>query len=243
MNVGAWAGEGSALLRPDTDAAEERAAAPTGDSIDAAAPRLHPRADRMHAPDRPAPTQRIAPSVATPTAAVVSVERREERPAAIAIRVDASLGSVPVSVPLAVPRPPHAALPGSIDAPARVSPGHEESGAGHVERQERTSRVSPLGDAPARVSRAAPIAEVVHARASRVSPETRTPSAPVAPRAVPVTIASAERPPAPTIHVSIGRIEVRAVPAPPPARAQRTDQQVPRLTLDAYLRSRASEGA
>jgi hypothetical protein len=47
-----------------------------------------------------------------------------------------------------------------------------------------------------------------------------------------------QSPPAPTIQVTIGRIEVRAESAPSPRRAE---PAAPRLTLDEYLRQRGGE--
>lgn len=43
--------------------------------------------------------------------------------------------------------------------------------------------------------------------------------------------------PAPTVQITIGRIEVRATP-PPPARAEKKQPQTPVLSLDEYLRQR-----
>jgi hypothetical protein len=43
--------------------------------------------------------------------------------------------------------------------------------------------------------------------------------------------------PAPQIHVSIGRIEVRAVTPPPTAAPQPKPAPTPRMSLDDYLRS------
>ncbi len=51
-------------------------------------------------------------------------------------------------------------------------------------------------------------------------------------------------PPAPTVRVSIGRIEVRAIqPAPPPGAPPAPRRSGPRLSLEDYLRGRgAREG-
>ncbi|MBD6618234.1 hypothetical protein FNW02_21005 [Komarekiella sp. 'clone 1'] len=48
-------------------------------------------------------------------------------------------------------------------------------------------------------------------------------------------------PSVPTIHISIGRIEVRAVPPPTPARP-RSAPVAPRLSLEDYLKSRGGNG-
>lgn len=46
----------------------------------------------------------------------------------------------------------------------------------------------------------------------------------------------------PAIHVTIGRVEVRAVPAPPPAPTRSAAPAAPRLTLEDYLRERNGGG-
>jgi hypothetical protein len=58
------------------------------------------------------------------------------------------------------------------------------------------------------------------------------------PRLSPMTLREETREPAPIVHVTIGRIEVRAAkpPAPPPRQAARPP--LTKLTLDAYLKSR-----
>jgi len=43
--------------------------------------------------------------------------------------------------------------------------------------------------------------------------------------------------PEPTVHVTIGRIEVRAVPNDPPPRRER--KRSPQMTLEEYLRRRS----
>jgi hypothetical protein len=47
-------------------------------------------------------------------------------------------------------------------------------------------------------------------------------------------------PPAPTIQVTIGRIEVRATP--PPAAPARKEQKSAVMTLEEYLRQRSRRG-
>ena len=46
--------------------------------------------------------------------------------------------------------------------------------------------------------------------------------------------------PTPTIHVTIGRIEVRATP-PPAQHAKKPNSAPPVMTLDDYLRQRSKE--
>jgi hypothetical protein len=54
---------------------------------------------------------------------------------------------------------------------------------------------------------------------------------------------SADSAPAPVIHITIGRLEVRAITAPAAAPAQRPERAIPKLSLDNYLRSRNGGGA
>jgi hypothetical protein len=48
--------------------------------------------------------------------------------------------------------------------------------------------------------------------------------------------------PVPTIHVTIGRVEVRAVPAQPVPSARQPKPTGPRLSLDEYLKLRTGGG-
>ena len=52
----------------------------------------------------------------------------------------------------------------------------------------------------------------------------------------------AEAPSRPVIRVSIGRVDVRAVVAPPPARVRRAAPDARRPSLDEYLNARARGG-
>ena len=73
-----------------------------------------------------------------------------------------------------------------------------------------------------------------------LSPAVRplTPFARISPPQVPPVVAAV---PPPTIHVTIGRVEVRATP-PAGARQRPPAAAAPRLTLEEYLRRRASGG-
>jgi len=51
---------------------------------------------------------------------------------------------------------------------------------------------------------------------------------------------ASETPPEPTIHVTVGRVEVRARSAPPPAPKER--ERSPVMSLDEYLRTRGKRG-
>jgi hypothetical protein len=60
------------------------------------------------------------------------------------------------------------------------------------------------------------------------------------PRTTPSHVAPGPQPSAPpTIHVTIGRIEVRATP--PPTTAKRASQPAPKMSLEEYLRSRSGD--
>jgi hypothetical protein len=61
-------------------------------------------------------------------------------------------------------------------------------------------------------------------------------------RLSPLALREEIREQAPIVHVTIGRIEVRAAPAPTPTRRKPVSRPAPKLTLDAYLKSRR-EGA
>jgi hypothetical protein len=59
-----------------------------------------------------------------------------------------------------------------------------------------------------------------------------------APPTAPVNLSRTLNNPAPAIHISIGRVEVRAVVAPAPAPQAIERKAPPRLSLDQYLRER-----
>jgi hypothetical protein len=69
----------------------------------------------------------------------------------------------------------------------------------------------------------------------RPAPPAAAARAPAFPR---VAAAAPAQPVVPTIQVTIGRIELRAAPAAPPARVQGTTSRTPKLALDDYLRQR-----
>jgi hypothetical protein len=93
----------------------------------------------------------------------------------------------------------------------------------------------------AKVDRLMPAFEtsVLPQSASDISMRERT----IAPRSQDITPRSRERttvdlPPPPTIQITIGRIDIRAVAAPPPTRS-RPSSAPPKLSLDDYLKSRS----
>ncbi|HKP73493.1 MAG TPA: hypothetical protein VJT82_11180 [Pyrinomonadaceae bacterium] len=80
-----------------------------------------------------------------------------------------------------------------------------------------------------------------HATPQRITPAPRFRPATPAPSSRRNSDAdAASNAPAPTIQVTIGRIEVRAAPTPAPAR--RTSAQTPHLSLEEYLRRRNGGG-
>jgi hypothetical protein len=99
----------------------------------------------------------------------------------------------------------------------------------------------PPIDAAGRRQTRASVAIGEHPHVPNVHRVVPSPVAPIAGRVPAATAAPASNPTAaaPTIQVTIGRVEVRAVPAPPPPRS--AGPAAPRLSLDAYLRSRAGE--
>ena len=144
---------------------------------------------------------------------------------------EAEASVVPVHVHTVPPgaRPPARAAIADSPAPAASTP---------------VASVSPGEEAPPLVARASvPPPTATDASAPSVLPPTLRRSAPASgvpwsPRAVDGRDAAGE---APTVHVHIGRIEVRAVPPPTPARAAR-ERPTPALTLDDYLSGRRSNG-
>lgn len=70
-------------------------------------------------------------------------------------------------------------------------------------------------------------------------PETNRAHTPISlPKLSPVILREEPRDHAPIVRVTIGRIEVRAAPAPTPTRRKPVNRPTPKLTLDAYLKSR-----
>lgn len=117
----------------------------------------------------------------------------------------------------------------SASAPAE-SPGHEVAGA----RPERSSRPSiapvvvPIPAAEPSITRPG---EIAPARQRDPVREVRRMSDASRARS------PADRPAAPSVQISIGRVEVRAVYAPPPS-AARGRPSAPTMSLDEYLKQR-----
>jgi hypothetical protein len=166
-------------------------------------------------PSRPAaapPTPAAPYLMPAPAEPSTPVERRSLQPAI-------ELPQQPVAAP-AVPAPAASAVLPSKPVRERTAP--------------------PATPLPARVPNAGPLVE---GRPALPSPmafvQPASVHTPLAPQSAPLSI-SAPNPPQPIIHVSIGRVEVRAA-APAPARPAGESRSRPTvMTLDEYLRS--SEG-
>ncbi len=185
-----------------------------------AAPRPIPAAAaRAAAPPVPPVSQPLAAAAdsgAAPTSRADDAARRREPPAAERKRV-ATVGAV-AAAPAALPER------SSADEAAPVSPV-------------RPSR-APVARIVARPS-VEPPAELAAVRLGEIAParlrETARRSDPSGPRL------PADRPAVPSVQVSIGRVEVRAVFAPPPLPSRRPSPS-PALSLDDYLKQREKGG-
>lgn len=151
---------------------------------------------------------------------------------------------VPAYTPIAPPPdrrieavPVHPAIvPAKRETPLPLSPPR----AGRAE-PERVARPAERPSSSAEPRPASPAALVPKpAPPARIVVEPRVALAPLMPPAVPAPIRSTEVP-APTIQVTIGRIEVRATP--PPAQPSRPRPPAPSaVSLEEYLRRRSKGG-
>jgi hypothetical protein len=211
---------------------------------------------------RAAATQRRVPVAAAPAgelgAAAAAMRSQGPGFAEQLQRAAASHGPVaPLSPRAGAPRAPRSA--GLDAAPAGALPA---GGPAAPQPGEPRSASGPLADALARggfagtpaVSRDAASIEPAPttSRPARAVPDSPSPASPspvsprssfvarpqVAPHFPPAApaapLATAPPPAAPTIRVTIGRVEVRAAPAPPPA-ARRRKAPLPATSLDEYL--------
>ncbi|HWS54785.1 MAG TPA: hypothetical protein VN228_11690, partial [Pyrinomonadaceae bacterium] len=99
-------------------------------------------------------------------------------------------------------------------------------------REPRLEPETATADAPPERAARRPAALTIEPRISRHVPH----------RAAARDDARAPAQAAPTVNVTIGRVEVRAVPAPP-APAARRAASPPHMSLEEYLRRRAGGGA
>lgn len=191
-----------------------------------------------------------------------SNRQRSPRGAALAFTDEPSDGEAPRSTS----RRATAAAPtatGQVSVAPTVTPSTppaptvsvmvRESGARHVgDEPPGLPAIRPLTEAtPSATASSAPgvaplspvpTPPASHTRAERivVQPEVR----PLAERPTPPSSALSLPPTSsgPTVHVTIGRLEVRATPPPPPARTTRPTEPSPPVKLDDYLRRRGGRG-
>jgi hypothetical protein len=141
---------------------------------------------------------------------------------------------------------PAAAPPEPVKQPALQGPRQASSapGAGATAQRPEALRAAALGHSDAAEAAARRPARPAVAVARRVETEVQLGREPVP--AVRRQRAAGERtpgtghaaPPPPVIHVTIGRVEVRAAPPRPLAAAPAPRPAAPKLSLDEYLRSR-----
>ncbi|MEV7037721.1 hypothetical protein [Amycolatopsis sp. NPDC051061] len=167
-------------------------------------------------PEPPAPREDEAPIA-------------QERPAPRedgTLTVDAPAAAHPVTVEVVLPEP--ARLPA---APARTTP----------ERPAKT-RQGGRAAAPSLEDESAPPSFPAEAEPVRAHPVRPAPAAAREPVDVPKPSRPvSRRAPAaePTVHISIGRVEVKAAPQPAPRPARAESPRRPAVSLDDYLRNRA----
>lgn len=218
--------------------AERQAPAPQPRAVD---PRPEPLAEA------PAPRRRShAQAPSEPTAP--PVVRVEPLP-------PVSVPARPIAPPFAEPASPHAVAPEIVAAPVQVPdrPARHDPPAPH-----RTDAVAPAPEPrrmPPRLEEPRVLREVTR---ERMTPAGAGAAAPLtAPAVAPAVIAapvlaapqiiapeaSEAAPRLPDVHISIGRVEVRAAAAPPrPAPREAPGAKAAPLSLDAYLNRRSGGG-
>jgi hypothetical protein len=159
-------------------------------------------------------------------------------------------------------RPP---LPPTLRAPEGTVPGapvpeRAPAAAARRAQEEAVSptvrRRTPARESVARPARPTPepaparrptVRDALAPRAQAPPPARRAAPAVVAPtlavRPPPPPLNVQVREPAPTVRVTIGRVDVRAVAPEPPARPKRKPKPAPRVSLDEYLGRARSGGA
>ncbi|MEP0546752.1 MAG: hypothetical protein ABJF88_07465 [Rhodothermales bacterium] len=210
----------AAVLREAEGRAGEPASVPRDLSLaaDARPADPLPEPERPRVSPRPSTLPRVAPSAST-SEATTSAEPVPARtaPAPSSVQPPARAASPIADRP---ERPPHVEPP--LPVVSMVSVEEASLPGAHVPVPPRTAAdaSAPSVSAPM-LRKSAPASEI-----------------PWSPRAAGSRDAAAE---APTVHVHIGRIEVRAVPPPTPVRAAR-ERPTPALTLDDYLSGRQADG-
>lgn len=196
-----------------------------------------PITERWATPEAVSPTQRPIAPAATRVPAAEPTVAAENAPAPLAAQPVPQIRIERRVLPSTVQRI-ETIVERQVEVPPPAARVPRQS---HEERESLKHPPAPAGLAPSAASFARP----ERVPASPVPPAPARPStgrfaeAPLAPRRAapsPPPPAAAERAEAPAIHISIGRIEIRATaPAAPPAAAKRA---APRLGLSDYLRSR-----
>ena len=213
------------LIREDTTATARHVTVPADDTPPVADPRHPPRATSPRPIDASRPALIEQPPTRVPPPAVTPVPDR----------------ATPVTVRAVSP----ATLPMTAvaAAPPRVPPPEPVTHAGPLQaspvqpRQARTVPPRPETTPPAIGTLLPPAPVFANARVAPAHEQTEHAAA-VRPRAASATqraVAASE----PVVHVSIGRIEVRATPAAP-APPRRRDEPRP-ASLDDYLRQRGGK--
>jgi hypothetical protein len=163
--------------------------------------------------------------------------------------------SLPVSTPRQVPSifepvtPPAAAIPNTGAKPAEVHPERITSATNRSIVPAATARIQNPAVAPAsdslRSADAVIVNDMVESEEQLTGRFAETVIRAVTPAVTPATVFSPSLPPAippqpPTIHVTIGRVEVRATP--PPAESRPKAMKPAAMSLEAYLERRATGG-
>ncbi|NML46843.1 hypothetical protein HHL11_24070 [Ramlibacter sp. G-1-2-2] len=180
---------------------------------------------RAPAPDRPGlpsletrPGPRTLPAATEPSRRAQSKPQRVREPAQVPTRRTSSPGTE-----TAVTRKAQAALPATTSE-AAVRPAIAAKPAAPILSTVQHVHHHTTVQAPARTTSATPSRAVLMARAAQPPAARRDP-------------APASAQPAP-VQITIGRVEVRAVPAAQPDRPRAPAPAAPRLSLDEYLRRR-----
>ncbi len=191
-----------------------------------------------------APSAPLSPVEPNPPGAAVPPGPIRPKPGRVVEALEPPVVS-PSPLPLDAPSAPLSAVepdpPGAAVPPGPIRPKGEST----VEAAERPSTpVRPLGPEGALPERP-PLADIASPTPQSVTPRFPRPPAVDAPTIKPNVLAvprfqeatqaaPASSEEAPTIRVSIGRIEVRAITPPPPRR--KTVRQAPTMSLDDYLK-------
>ncbi len=236
-------------------APESRADAPAGDAA-AAQPAGLPAVARVPAPPEPRPpAERQAPREAV---SLVAEAVAVARPAQGSVPPPSTAAAPPAALLQTVDLPPRAARPADARPVSAREHRPHDSGLAHVQPAaraqaqptqewpapplagQRAPAVPAVAPRPPEAARPAQHPDAARPEPLRPAPLIQPEIAPARPRdAAPRQ--EAEPGPAPVIQVTIGRIEVRAAPAP--TRPERPRAAPAAMTLDEYLRKRSNGGS